>query len=384
MIQSYDVIIIGAGSIGVPAALAMAREKMRVLVIDALPSQGQGSNKAAIGGMRATHSDPSKLIICKRSLEIISSWKETFGHDIEWHSGGYCFVAYREEEELILKNLLKEQHAHGLKIDWHDKEAVLSIAPDLNPANLRGATFSPNDGHCSTLLANHAFYDQAKTYGAEFRFNEKVIGIDTNAGRVTGVRTDKRTYKTACVVNAAGAYATEVGTLVGLNLPVLPDSHEAGITEPVAQFLGPMIVDIKPAPGSSNCYFYQLRSGQIIFCISPEPEISGYERGESSLFLPMAAKRMVWLMPRLAGIRVRRTWCGLYPSTPDGSPLVGWHNSLDGYLIAAGMCGQGFMLGLGLGEMLTRMIMRNETADDIEVITDLSPFRKFKSQEALK
>jgi hypothetical protein len=42
------------------------------------------------------------------------------------------------------------------------------------------------------------------------------------------------------------------------------------------------------------------------------------------------------------------------------------------------------MLGLGLGEMLTRMIMRNETADDIEVITDLSPFRKFKSQEALK
>ena len=47
-----------------------------------------------------------------------------------------------------------------------------------------------------------------------------------------------------------------------LDAPVHPDSHEAGITEPVAPFLRPMVVDIRPAPGSKNYYFYQHKPGQ--------------------------------------------------------------------------------------------------------------------------
>ena len=48
--NNYDVIIIGAGSVGVPAALALAEKKLKVLVIDALTSPGQANNKKAIGG----------------------------------------------------------------------------------------------------------------------------------------------------------------------------------------------------------------------------------------------------------------------------------------------------------------------------------------------
>jgi hypothetical protein len=59
------------------------------------------------------------------------------------------------------------------------------------------------------------------------------------------------------------------------------------------------------------------------------------------------------MQPRLANIRVRRTWRGLYPMTPDGFPIVGWAKEVEGYLLAVGMCGQGLMLGPGLGELLT-------------------------------
>ena len=92
--QSYDVVVIGSGSVGVPAAWAMARSGLNVLVVDKLASPGQGSNKAAIGGIRATHSEPAKIRICLRSLEIASTWRETHGDDIEWQMGGYSFVAY--------------------------------------------------------------------------------------------------------------------------------------------------------------------------------------------------------------------------------------------------------------------------------------------------
>ena len=386
---SADVIIIGAGSVGVPAALAMARKGLKVRVFDGAASQGQGSNKAAIGGVRATHSDPAKIRLCLRSLEIFSTWEETYGHNIEWTTGGYAFVAYREQVARTFKDLLKVQLAYGLDIDWYDRDDFLRIVPDVNPNSLIGGTFSPQDGHCSTLLAGHAFYDAAKAAGAIFHFNEPVMEIlvdETMTGRqIRGIRTSQGTYHAPVVVNAAGPWARAVGHLVGMEHPVQPDSHEAGITEPVAHFLGPMLVDIRPAPGSANYYFFQLHSGQVVFCITPQPSIVGFDRRETSVFLPQIASRMVDLVPRLANLRVRRTWRGLYPMTPDGSPLVGWAREVGGYLMAIGMCGQGFMLGPGLGELLARTVAQEELSPgDREVLKVLSPYRAFAGQEALK
>jgi sarcosine oxidase subunit beta len=384
MLERYDVVIAGAGSVGVPAALAMARAGVKVLVLDPFASQGQGSNKAAIGGIRATHSDPAKIRLCLRTLEIVSAWKETHGHNIEWTKGGYTFVAYREREERVLRDLLVVQRRYGLNIDWHDRARLLDVVPDLNPQGLLGGTFSPDDGHCSTLLAGHAFCDEAKRTGAAFRYQEPVTGIEVQGGCVCGVVTPKGRYVTGVVLNAAGPWAREVGGLLGFDHPVTPDSHEAGITEPVAPFLGPMLVDTRPAPGSANDYFYQLASGQVVFCITPEPSRVGHDRRETSEFLPMVARRMVDLVPRLAQARVRRTWRGLYPMTPDGSPLVGWAREPKGYLLAIGMCGQGFMLGLGLGELLARMVTDSLLPDDQEVLDQLSPYRAFGGDEKLK
>jgi sarcosine oxidase subunit beta len=383
-VKHYDVVIIGAGSVGTPTALSLAELGLRPLVIDCRASAGQGSNKAAIGGIRATHSDPAKIRLCLRSLEIFSTWKECYGDDIEWRKGGYSFVAYREREEKILKDLLAIQKSYGLNIDWLDKDAFLKVIPDLDPNGLVGGTYSPDDGSASPLLAQHAFYTQAKRLGAEFRFNEAVTGIDIAGGRVRGVKTDKGEYGAEVVINAAGAWAAPLAKLVGIDVPVNPDSHEGAITEPVAHFLGPMVVDIRPVADSANYYFYQHATGQIVFCITPSPSIWGKDTRETSDFLPMVARRMVDLMPRLANIRVRRTWRGLYPMTPDGFPIVGWAKQVEGYLLAVGMCGQGYMLGPGLGELLARMVKNNLAESDHEILGILSPYRQFAGQEKLK
>lgn len=396
MPETYDVILIGAGSVGLPAAFALARAGVKTLVLDERPSPGQGSNKAAIGGVRATHSDPAKIRLSLRSLDILTTWQQRYGDDIEWNTGGYVFVAYREQEERTLRDLLAIQKSYGLNIDWLDRDAMLALLPDLNRSGLLGGTYSPDDGHCSTLLTAHAFYDHARAEGAEFRFNEHMTAVNIAQGRVTGVTTDKGSYGAAVVINAAGAWARQVQQAVGVNggdalshaplldVPVTPDSHEAAITEPVARFMHPMVVDIRPGPGSTNYYFYQHYTGQIIFCITPSPNLWGEDTRETSAFLPMVARRMIDLMPRLANIRVRRTWRGLYPMTPDGSPLVGWTREVEGYLLAVGMCGQGFMLGPGLGELLTRMVLRETTDDDAETLAILSPYREFKGMEKLK
>ena len=382
--KQYDAILIGAGSVGAPAAFSMAAAGVKTLVIDKMPSVGQGSNKTAIGGIRATHSDPAKIRLCLRSIEIFANWKEQHGDEIEWYRGGYSFVAYREEEERTLKALLEVQHSYGLNIDWLDKEALLEAIPALNPDGLIGGTLSPDDGNASPLLAIHAFYRHAQRLGAEFRFGEEVIDILVTGGRVRGVRTDKGEYWAEVVINAAGPWARQVAQMAGLDVPVTPDAHEAAITEAVARFLDPMVVDIRPMPGSSNYYFYQHYTGQIVFCITPSPSVWGYDTRETSSFLPMVARRMVSVMPRLKNLRVRRTWRGLYPMTPDGFPIVGWSREVEGYLLAVGMCGQGYMLGPGLGELLARLVRHDLEAEDGEVLRRLSPYREFGDREKLQ
>ncbi len=382
--QVYDVIVVGAGSVGLPTAVSLAEAGLTTLVVDQFAGPGQGSNKAAIGGIRATHSAPGKIHLCLESLRLFSNWQALHGDDIEWFQGGYVFVAYREQEERALKDLLQVQQRHGLNIRWLDRESLVELVPAIAREGLRGGTYSPEDGSASPLMSSAAFYRRAVELGVQFRFGERVTAIIKRHGGVVGVRTDKGGYATETVVNAAGAWARPIAQSAGLDTPVAPDSHEAGITEPVARFFDPMLVDLRPTPGARNYYFYQHGPGGIVFCITPDPPIVGTDRRETSAYLPMIATRMVGLMPKLANVKVRRTWRGLYPMTPDGSPILGWSKQVEGYVHAEGMCGQGFMLGPGVGATLSRMIRGVETETDRTILRELAPDREFGGDEALK
>ena len=176
---TYDVIIIGAGSIGLPTSFFLAKEKLKVLVIDELPSAGQGQNKTAIGGVRATHSDPAKIQTCQLSLKVFSEWKEEYGDDIHFQMGGYCFPAYTESQEKGFKELLVTQKKHGLNIGWLDADEIRTILPGINPHELRGGTYSPEDGNLSPIMAARALHNHAKRLGVSFKFDEKVVEIES-------------------------------------------------------------------------------------------------------------------------------------------------------------------------------------------------------------
>ena len=345
--ENFDAIIIGAGSVGVPTVFFLAKAGLKVLVLDNKPSLGQASNKAAIGGIRATHSDPSKAWLCQRSLQIFSTWKEEYGDEIEWKKGGYVYAVYRKEDESSLKALLVKQKSWKMNIDWLDANALLDVIPDLNPVDLLGGTFSPDDGHASPLLSLFAFYKHALAHNAKFHFNEAVTGFTKQNGKITGVQTTNGQYSSNIIINAAGAWAGELGKLAGVSIPINPESHEAGITEPIRTFMDPMIVDIRPMGITSNFYFYQHATGQILFCYSPEPPIQGFDTRVTSDFLPLLPNGCSPSSRDYKMSVFEETWRGLYPMTPDGSPFLGSVADTPGMILAAGMCGQGFMLGPG-------------------------------------
>ncbi|MCD4743509.1 MAG: FAD-binding oxidoreductase [Desulfobacteraceae bacterium] len=387
--KTFDVIVIGAGSVGVPAALSMAQKKLKILVIDALASPGQGQNKRAIGGIRATHSDKGKITTSLKSIEIFSTWKEKYGDDIGWIANGYSFPAYSEKDEKMLKDLMKVQKSFDLNIKWLSPEEYLEIVPGINKNNLQGSTYSPDDGSASPLLAINAFYFKSIEFGAKYNFDEQVISIDTSKSDEIKIKTDKGEYSCNKVINAAGNYAKEIGKMAGIDLPVTPDSHEGAITEPVQRFFGPMVVDLRASEGqgtadSANYYFYQNNEGQVIFCITPKHLMVGTESESTSVFLPQVAKRMVALFPKLANLKVRRTWRGQYPMSPDGFPLVGAKKKNPNFINAVGMCGQGYMLGPGLRELLSRIVTEDLSQDDLDVLKNFDLERDFSGIEKFK
>ncbi|MCK7480487.1 MAG: FAD-binding oxidoreductase [Candidatus Moduliflexus flocculans] len=252
-----------------------------------------------------------------------------------------------------------------------------------------GGTFSPDDGNASPLLAVHAFYTAARRAGRGVPLQRARRPAIITGGRPRPRRPhgQGRATPPPVVVNAAGAVgAPRSAALAGLDVPVRPDSPRGGGDRSRrAASSSPWSSTSGRSPGSANYYFYQHDTGQIVFCITPEPQHLGHGHARDEL-VPADGRRAAWsdLMPRLRNLRVRRTWRGLYPMTPDGFPIVGWTRELEGYMLAVGMCGQGFMLGPGLGELIARMVVGRETEDDRETLSYLSPYREFKGQEKLK
>lgn len=363
MASTYDAIVVGGGSVGVPSAFYLAQRGLKVLVLDRRSAVGQGENKCAIGGVRATHSDPAKIVLCMKSLEVLSHWKETHGDDVGWKPGGYIFPVYDEALEKKLTGLFAIQRKYGLDNRWISPDEVDELVPGINRENLRGGTWSPGDGQVSPIVLPVVLMRHAMRRGAEFRVNEKVTGYVVHSGRIQGVSTDKGTYLAPRVVVATGSDAAQDGEALGIKIPVDPDLHEAGITAPLEHFIKPLVVDMRPGPEgkTANFYFGQNSEGQIIFCYTPKPAILGQDRNGTSEFLPILAARMIDLVPRLRHMLVRRTWRGCYPNTPDGVPVIDNVQAIEGLTLAVGMCGQGFMLGIGVGQEVASLAVDGKT-----------------------
>ena len=383
MPKSYDLIIIGSGSVGVPTALEFVRQGQTVLVIDCMPSPGQGQNKKAVGGIRATHSEKGKIRVCQRSIEIFSTWKERYGDEIHWKSIGYSFPVYFEKYERTLKDLMKIQHGFGLNIRWVSAEEYRELNPEINMKNLRGSTYSPEDGFASPLLFIESAYFKALEHGAEFKFKEKLVGFEIEGDRIVSVKTDKGVYQAQNVLNAAGVYAAEISRMAGIDIPVRAKSLEGAISEPVKPFMGPVVVDVANEPDTRNFTFYQNNEGQILFSLSPNPAVWGIDNRSTSNFLPIFAQKAIRLMPILVNLKVRRTWRGQAPMTPDSFPLVGKMKELDNFFQAVGMCGQGFMLGPGIAELAYRLVTQTRLPEDDDTLQSFDPYRGFEGEEIL-
>jgi glycine/D-amino acid oxidase-like deaminating enzyme len=368
MAQAADVVIVGGGVVGSSAALHL-RERLRgarVVVVERDPSYARASSRLATGGIRQQYGSPLNVAMARHSVEFYRRFDErthTVGYaGRAWfRQRGYLFLADAAGAER-LERRFRAQRASGAHVErWTGARAAAHV-PGLETRDVELALFGPDDGYLDPREVLGGLRALAAAAGAEY-VHGSVVEVERAAGRACGVRvvTDAGELSIAAprVVNAAGAYAAEVGRAAGVELPISPVRQHLfrlRLHEPLPSRI-PMIfdpdgthwrLDDPRAPGDPE---------QLVIGRSREDEPAGenfacdHARLEHEM-LPALARRY----PVARVHSVAEAWAGLYEMTPDHNALLGEHPALPGFIVAAGFSGHGLMMAPATGLAVAELV----------------------------
>ncbi len=377
MSKTPDVIVIGAGVTGAATGYYLAQKGLKVLVIERdFPCCG--STGRCIGGIRAQFTHDLTIRVMLESIGMFSHLHEELGQDVEWYQGGYLFLAFDEQRKQAFLDAIAIQQRYSLRVSFISVDDCRQLVPGLDTDGLLGGAYCPTDGQANPFKVTYGYLQGIKRLGGEVLVRTPVRSINRKGDRVVSVTTQSGEEVFAdMVLNAAGPWAAEVGRLAGVEVPVKPDRHESLVTEAVERLFDPMLVDYRP----DGCYFVQnYGTGHFIGCYTPVPLVPGMRTDASDEFLTEMPRRMVRLVPRLAGVKVIRQWAGSYEMSPDGNPLCG-PTPLRGFYVSAGMSGHGFMFGPALGRLMAELMTAGQASLPLD---EFRLDRSFGKAEAMK
>lgn len=367
-----NILIIGAGISGVSIAYNLAKKGVKGIHVIDRGYFTNGATGRCGAGVRQQWATPMNCILAKKSIEFFENAKEILEYDgdLEFKQEGYLMLATTQEEyDQFTKNVAL-QNSLGIPSKQLTKEEALKIVPHLNPDAFVSATFCQTDGHLNPFKMTEAYYLAAKKLGVTFNFFEEALQIETKDKKIVKVVTNKNIYETSKVVNAAGGYSKEIGDMAGVDIPVYSENHEILATEPVERIQGPMVMSF-----SKNIYCQQVPHGAFLMGRSNPFVEKGHDVESTWQFLDHMAKTVTDIMPLIGKLRVVRQWGGSYNMSPDRQPIISDTKELEGFYMACGFSGHGFMFAPMTGLLLSEIILKENNTIDMESL-HLDRFKK--------
>ena len=276
---------------------------------------------------------------------LAEALRDTTGIDIGLWQEGIARVAGTDAEAVELQSKVAWQQQQGHPSDWLDPAEVRRRWPWLGPS--AGALWAARDGALDPQRLVEALRADAQRLGAVL-VTDRAVRVVRDGERVTGVAGEADRYPGGGVVLAAGAWS---GLLEGLPRPI-----------PVQPVRGQMAAlpwpaNIPPAIlYHKDCYLLARGSEAII---GSTMEHVGFRPEVTSAGLARIFAATVVLCPGLIRSKVKRSWAGLRPMTPDGLPIIGGEPLLEGLWYATGHGRNGILLA-GITGLLVRQLVNRE------------------------
>lgn len=372
MIKTADVVIIGGGISGVAIAYNLAKKGVKDIVVIEKSYLASGATGRCGAGVRQQWGTEMNCRVAMESIKFFETANEEleYDRDIEFKQGGYLIVASTEKEDLQFQKNVALQRSLGMEVEYMTPKEATRIVPYLNTERLTSATFCQKDGHLNPFLATDAYAKAAERLGVKIYTYTEVIGINTKDGKVTSVLTNAGEIFTNTVVNAAGGYSKNIAEMVNVDIPVYSERHQILVTEPVEPMQGPMVMSF-----SLNIYCQQTPHGSFIMGRGDDTEPRDLRITSSWQFLDEMANTVTSLLPPLGNLRLVRQWAGLYNMTPDRQPIYGTVEDVEGFYLAVGYSGHGFMFAPMTGLLMSEIILGEKTSIDISSL-DLGRFKR--------
>jgi sarcosine oxidase subunit beta len=371
--SSPHIIIIGGGVIGSSIAYHLAKEEVRVTLVEA-GDLASGASGACDGLVFMQSKKPGiHLQLALESLSSFETLQKSLPVDIEFKKTGGLVVIETEAEYRAMEKYVSEQKSIGLDVQLLSRDQVTGINPHFS-GSILGGTFSPLDAQVNPINLTLGFALAARKNHVKVLTNTKVVGILQTNNRVTGVETSSGNIKADLVVNAAGSHAGHISEMVGVTMPIKPRRGQIAVTNTGPRILEHCLISAKyiaakydPSvadQAGQGVSMEQTDNGNLL--LGSTREFVGFDRGNTISGIRQILEQVATILPALEDFHVIRTFAGLRPYTPDGLPILGPVSSLDGFVMAAGHEGDGIALSPITGDLMAKQLLGKKTAISLD------------------
>ena len=358
--NSYDVIVIGAGVIGASVAFHLARMRAgRVLVLER-NAIGTGTTAQSSGILRTHYSVPENVDLARRSWDVFRDFA-AYVEDPEASCGlikcGYLIAAPEGPMQRALEASLVAQRGMGIGVEILDRQEAAERLPIARFDDAALIAYEPEAGFADSYMVSHAFAKAARRMGVECRQGVAVNDLVLEAGRIVGVDTDQGRFVSRTVVSAQSIWSRELECRVGMPMPVKPERHTVLALEAAAAytFAMPVFKDLA-SPGMLYCRSYG--GTQMLVSEGTTGEaLAGPDLEQGPVSMDVVGEigaQVAERFPAYETAGLASSWTGVYDVTPDWNPVLGHLPGIEGLVVAFGFSGHGFKLSPAVGRVLAQ------------------------------
>jgi glycine/D-amino acid oxidase-like deaminating enzyme len=404
-----DAVIIGAGIIGIMTALELSERGHFVVVVEKGEVAAEQSSRNW-GWCRQMGRDPREVPLIQVALEKWRGMNARIGADTGFRQ---CGILYMSETDVQFADREKWYHSVAKPRALNTRLIGAKEVAQLAPGSLRawrGGLFSADDGRAEPFVAVPAMARALQARGGMVFTTCAARGIETSAGRVSALVTEKGTIKTDTVIVAGGYWTRRFLGNAGIKFPQLgvvnsvmrTSAREVGFKHTVSgsKYAVRRRLDGGYTITHNHLSVAELTPGHLrqFFTFRPLMKLDrkGIRVKLGTRFLRETIMRKRWQLdevspfervrildpkpykgildeallalqqdfPAFQGIAVEERWAGMIDATPDAVPIMDSIAKIPGLFVASGFSGHGFGMGPGAGQLMAEIITGEKTCVD--------------------
>lgn len=356
--KRFEVIIVGAGMIGVGLLYELAKRGAKVLMLEA-STAGAGASGGNLGLIlpEPVEKGPHAEVVAE-GLGRISCLEHELGFDLEYEECGILYLARNEKEMAEGEQMVKGFKELGYPFEMISGNRLPELEPNLNSDGLPGAVYYPEQARLNPFRFVYAYLEKARELGAQARFGEEVLEFIQTGSTVNGVVTNQGDYFSDTVVLTTGAWTRPLVQKLGISIPQFYIHGEAMVTERLPGFLRNVVslvhcdrIDMEKEAaksamaghwagdwtGSQAVEFAvsQMKDGEIVIGeVSYATPVFNKQTTHDSISL--MARDVINYFPGLSSAHIIRSWVSPIPFTPDHLPFIGKLPGIEGVAVCSG------------------------------------------------